>query len=100
MKVYIAYEGDLDRHGRQYYDIIGVYADEAGACNAVQQTITESGIDVSHNIVNGIPTTWWIEHGMDIVNVGMVEEHILISDEMERGGIDIPHYDGDDELPF
>lgn len=84
MKVYIAYEGDLDRHDRQYYDIIGVYTNEADAYNAVQQTITASGVEVSkvpNNIVDGIPTTWWVEYGMDVVNVGKVEEHILIGDE-------------------
>jgi len=75
VKVYIAYEGDLDRHDRQYYDIIGVYTNEADAYNAVQQTITEPGVEVE---TRG-STTWWVEYGMDVVNVGMVEEHILIS---------------------
>jgi hypothetical protein len=80
MKVYIAYEGYLDRHDTQSYNIIGVYTNEADAYNAVQKTITESGVEVSNNIVNGIPTTWWVEYGMDICNVGKLEEHELIED--------------------
>jgi hypothetical protein len=52
-----------------------VYTNKADAYNAVQQTITESGVEVE---TRG-STTWWVEYGMDVVNVGKVEEHILIS---------------------
>lgn len=76
MKVYIAYEGDLDRHDRQYYDIIGVYTNEADAYNAVQQTIIESDMEIK--VETRGSTTWWVEYGVYIVNVGKVEEHILI----------------------
>ena len=82
MKVYIAYEGYYNRHDPHSYDILGVSTNEADAYNAVQQTITASGVEVSkvpNNIVDGIPTTWWVEYGMDVVNVGKMEEHILIS---------------------
>lgn len=78
MKVYIAYEGYLNRHDYQTYNILGLYTNEGDAHNAVQQTITESGVEITPTTIGQIPTTWWVEHGMESVIVGKVEEHTLI----------------------
>jgi len=79
MKVYLAYSGDINKHGHQNYDLIGVYQDKDMAIQAIEQSMTD--VDMAYVEVETKPSgnMFWTEHGMDIVNVGKVEEHILIS---------------------
>jgi len=81
MKVYIAYEGYLDGHGNQTYNIIGVYTTEFSAYFTVKLNVlsfSESGVEASNKIVDGVPTTWYKEPGSTSAIMGKVEEHILI----------------------
>ena len=82
MKVYIAYDGYLDRHGNQTYKIIGVYTTEFSGYFTVKLNVlsfSESGFDVSNKIVDGVPTTFYTERDRLAAIIGKVEEHILIN---------------------
>ena len=82
MKVYIAYEGFLDRHDNQTYNIIGVYTTEFSAYFAVKLNVLSfivSGVEASTRIVDGVPTTWYEERRGTSAIIGKVEEHILIN---------------------
>lgn len=81
MKVYIAYEGYLDRHGNQTYKLIGVYTTEFSAYFTVKLNVLsfiESGVESSNKIVDGVPTTFYAEPGRTSAIVGKVEEHIVL----------------------
>jgi hypothetical protein len=78
MKVYIAYRGDLDKHGKQTFEIIGVFRDESQAHFAVQSTITESGVEVKTITTYGVTYTVWSTQGWEYIDLGKVETHELI----------------------
>ena len=77
IKVYIAYEGHYIQESEYgFFDVLGVYSSKNEAIDRIQESIGSlEGIEVEEKG----STTFWIERGMEIVTVGKLEEHILIS---------------------
>jgi hypothetical protein len=80
MKVYIAYEGYHNIRHAQVYNVLGVYVDRGKAIERVEQNIGSlDGIDVEERG----STMFWIDNGMEIIDVGKVEEHEVIEEYSE-----------------
>ena len=78
MKVYLAHSGDINRHGFQDFDLIGVYQDRDMAIQAIEQSMTD--VDMEYVEVETKPSgnMFWTEMGMDIVTVGYLEVRELL----------------------
>lgn len=78
MKVYLAHSGDINKHGHQDYDLIGVYKDKDMAIQAIEQSMTD--VDMKYVEVETTPSgnMFWTEMGMDIVTVGYLEVRDLV----------------------
>ncbi len=73
MKVYLAHSGDIDKHGHQDFDLIGVFQNKDMAIQAIEQSMTD--VDMEYVEVETKPSgnMFWTEMGMDIVTVGYLE---------------------------
>lgn len=73
MEVYLAHSGDINKHGHQDFDLIGVFRDRDMAIKAIEDSI----VDYNDMYVNKetMPSgnIFWTEHGMEIVTVGYLE---------------------------
>jgi hypothetical protein len=78
MKVYLAHSGDIDKHGHQDFNLIGVYQDKDMAIQAIEQSMTD--VDMEYVEVETKPNgnMFWTEMGMDIVVVGYLEVRDLL----------------------
>lgn len=78
-KVYIAHKGYLNKHGRQTFDMIGVYENKDRAIQDIEKSIE----DVNGGFIEITPVgnnIYWSEKGMDIITVGFLEERTLIKE--------------------
>ena len=73
MQVYLAYSGDLDRHDRQSFDLIGVFQDRAQAVKAIEELIVDYPNPYVERVIKPSGNIFWEERGMDIVTVGYLE---------------------------
>lgn len=78
MKVYLAHSGDINKHGHQDYDLIGVYQDKDMAIQAIEQSMTDVDMKYLEKETTPSGNMFWTEHGMDIVTVGYLEVRELI----------------------
>ena len=78
MKVYLAYSGDLDKHGQQSFDLIGVFQDKTTAIDAIEQSMKDVDIQNVEKSISPNESVYWTEMGMDIVTVGYLEVRDLL----------------------
>ena len=78
MKVYLAHSGDINKHGHQDYDLIGVYQDKNMAIQAIEQSMTDCDMEYVKKETTPSGNIYWTEHGMDIVTVGYLEVRELL----------------------
>jgi hypothetical protein len=78
MKVYLAHSGDINKHGHQCYNLIGVYQDKDMAIQAIEQSITDVDMKYLEKETTPNGNIFWTENGMDIVTVGYLEVRELI----------------------
>jgi hypothetical protein len=80
MKVYLAHSGDINKHGHQVYDLIGVFKDKDMAIKAIKNALEDVNIldyAVKDGKQNG--NMFWIEHAMDVDwTVGKLEVRELL----------------------
>ena len=73
MNVYLAHSGDINKHGRQDFDLIGVFKDKDMAIKAIEKSMRDVDIKYVEKSVTPSGNIFWEEHGMDIVTVGYLE---------------------------
>ncbi len=78
MKVYLAHSGDINKHGHQDYNLIGVYQDKDMAIQAIEQSMTDVDIKYVEKETTPSGNMFWTERGMGIVTVGYLEVRELI----------------------
>ena len=78
MKVYLAHSGDINKHGHQDYDLIGVYQDKDMAIKVIEQSMNDVDMELvkKYTLLNG--DIFWTENGMSIVTVGYLEVSELL----------------------
>ena len=78
MKIYLAYSGDINKHGHQIYDLIGVYQDKDMAIKVIEQSMNDVDMELvkKYTLLNG--HIFWTENGMSIVTVGYLEVNELL----------------------
>ena len=78
MKIYLAHSGDINKHGHQNYDLIGVYQDKDMAIQAIEQSMSDVNMEYVEKETKPSGNMFWTEHGMDIVTVGYLEVRDLL----------------------
>ena len=78
MKVYLAHSGDIDKHGHQRYDLIGVYQDRDMAIKAIEDSIVDCDDMYVKKETMSNGNIFWTEQGMDVITVGYLEIRELI----------------------
>jgi len=78
MKVYLAHSGDINKHGHQDFDLIGVFQDRDMAIKAVEDSMKDVDMQYVEKSVTPSGNIFWEEHGMDIVTVGYLEVRDLL----------------------
>jgi hypothetical protein len=73
MKVYLAHSGDINKHGHQDFDLIGVFQDKDMAIKAIEDSMKDVDMQYVKKDVKPSGNIFWEEHGMDIVTVGYLE---------------------------
>jgi len=77
MKVYLAYSGDINKHGFQSFELIGVFKDKDDAILAITSTFKD--VDEEQVAVDSKDNTiFWTEFGYDVVTVGMLKTEEVI----------------------
>ena len=70
MKVYLAYSGDINKHGHQDFGLIGVYQNKDMAIQAIEQSMTDVDMKYVEKDTTKEGHMFWTEIGMDIVTIG------------------------------
>lgn len=78
MKAYQIFKGDIDKHGRQTYELIATYFDKERAFNHAEQIANETPLMSDVLEFDG----WygegkyasWSAHGWEIVTIAKLEE--------------------------
>ena len=78
MKVYLAHSGDIDKHGHQDFNLIGVYQDKDMAIQAIEQSMIDVDMEYVEKETTPSGNMFWTEQGMDIVTVGYLEVRELL----------------------
>ena len=78
MKVYLAHSGDINKHGHQDFNLIGVYQDKDMAIQAIEQSMTDVDMEYVKKETTLSGNMFWTEYGMDIVTVGYLEVRELL----------------------
>ena len=78
MKVYLAYSRDINKHGHQDFDLIGVYQDKDMAIQAIEDSMSDVDMEYVETDIMPSGNIYWTEHGMDIVTVGLLEVRDLL----------------------
>lgn len=78
MKVYLAYSGDINKHGHQDFDLIGVYQDKDMAIQAIEDSMSDCDMKYVETDIMPSGNIYWTEKGMDIVTVGLLEVRDLL----------------------
>jgi hypothetical protein len=78
MKVYLAHSGDINKHGHQDFDLIGVFQDKDTAIKAIEDSMKDVDMQYVKKDVKPSGNIFWEEHGMDIVTVGYLEVRDLL----------------------
>ena len=78
MKVYLAHSGDINKHGHQDFDLIGVYQDRDMAIQAIENSMKDVDMRYVEKYVKPTENIFWEERGMDIVTVGYLEVRDLL----------------------
>jgi hypothetical protein len=73
MEVYLAHSGDINKHGHQDFDLIGVFQDKDMAIKAIEDSMKDVDMQYVKKDVKPSGNIFWEEHGMDIVTVGYLE---------------------------
>jgi len=78
MKIYLAHSGDINKHGHQDFDLIGVFQDRDMAIQAIEDSMKDVDMQYVKKDVKPSGNIFWEEHGMDIVTVGYLEVRDLL----------------------
>lgn len=78
MKVYLAYSGDINKHGHQYFDLIGVFQNKDTAIQAIEESMKDVDMKYVEKETKPSGNIYWTEMGMDVVTVGYMEVRELI----------------------
>jgi len=73
MKVYLAHSGDINKHGHQDFNLIGVFKDRDMAIQAIEDSMKDVDMQYVKKETKPSGNIFWEEHGMDIVTVGYLE---------------------------
>ena len=73
MEIHLAYSGDINKHGHQNFDLIGVYKDRDMAIKAIEKSLVDCSDMYVKKETMPSGNIFWTEHGMDIVTVGYLE---------------------------
>lgn len=78
MEVYLAHSGNINKHGHQYFNFIGVFRDKNMAIKVIKESM--KGVDMKCVVKDEFPLgdIYWTEHGMDIAIVGRLEVRELM----------------------
>jgi len=78
MKVYLAHSGDINKHGHQDFNLIGVFQDKDMAIKAIEESMKDVDMKYVEKDIMPSGNIFWEEHGMDIVTVGYLEIRDLL----------------------
>ena len=78
MKVYLAHSGDINKHGHQDFNLIGVFHDKDMAIQAIEESLSDCDMEYVEKDIMPSGNIFWEEHGMDIVTVGYLEVRDLL----------------------
>lgn len=78
MEVYLAHSGNIDKHGHQRYDLIGVYQDRGMAIKAIEDSMVDCDDMYVKKETMSNGNIFWTEQGMDIITVGHLEMRELL----------------------
>ena len=78
MKVYLAHSGDINKHGHQDFNLIGVFQDKDMAIKAIEDSMKDVDMQYVKKDVMPSGNIFWEEHGMEIVTVGYLEVRDLL----------------------
>ena len=77
-EVYLAYSGDINKHGHQDYKLIGVFQDKDMAIQAIEESMSDCDMEFVERGSTSDGTIIWTEAGMEYVDVGMLQTKKLL----------------------